>query len=396
MVSVQEALNVVLNAAVQRPIIKVDLAESEGMVLAEDVYADRDFPPFDRVCMDGICIHSDALKDGDTIFELKGMAAAGMPRMNFQGKGSAIEVMTGAILPEGYNIVIPFEEIDTVENEARLLRPDWKEGANIHKKGRDRKKGSLLIPKGTKIEAPEIGVIATVGLSTIAVYKAFNIAIVSTGDELVGIDEMPASYQIRTSNSIQLASVLKREGHTTRCFHINDDQKKLEQDLGRIMDEYDMLILSGGVSRGKLDFVPAVLESLQVEKLFHRVAQKPGKPFWFGTKGDTPVFAFPGNPVSSFLCLHKYALPFMHKCMTLPLSPQSYAVLEESVSFKKPLTYFPTVELFYKNGVLHANLKPGQGSGDLSNLMNNNAFVELDATLSEIGKGALLPVIRYR
>ena len=397
MVSVKEALDQVISAARLRPVISVPLEDIKGMTLAEDVFADRDFPPFDRVCMDGICIHADALKSGQTEFKLAGMAAAGMPQFEFQGRDKALEVMTGAILPKGYDIVIPVEEIKINEGSVHLNRTDWKSGVNIHSQGRDRKQGDLLIPSGKKIGAPEIGVMATVGISSVEVYKPFNIAIVSTGDELVSVEEQPAAYQIRTSNSVQLASVLKGKGHQVNCFHINDDQQVLEEKLGEILAKFDMLILSGGVSKGKLDFVPAALEQLHVEKIFHRVAQKPGKPFWFGMKDQSiPVFAFPGNPVSSFLCLHKYGLPYIETCMGQELAAVEYASLDEGFSFKKPLTYFPTVELYHKAGTLRARLKPGQGSGDLSNLMDNNAFVELDAEIIEVEKDTLLPVLRYR
>lgn len=397
MVSVKEALEQVISAVRLRPVISLLLEDSMGMVLAEDVFADRDFPPFDRVCMDGVCIHSDSLKSGQTEFHLAGMAAAGMPQIESQGRNKAIEVMTGAILPKGYDIVIPVEEIEINDDLVLLNRTDWKSGVNIHKQGRDRRQGDLLISSGKKIGAPEIGVMATVGLSSVKVYKPFNIAIVSTGDELVPIEQQPAAYQIRSSNSVQLASVLKAKGHQVDCFHINDDQQVLEEKLGEILSTFDMLILSGGVSKGKLDFVPAALEQLNVEKLFHRVAQKPGKPFWFGMKDECiPVFAFPGNPVSSFLCLHKYVLPYIKKSMGQELYAIEYASLDEHFSFKKPLTYFPTVELYHKEGTLRARLKPGQGSGDLSNLMENNAFIELDASINEVEKDTFLPVFRYR
>lgn len=386
-----------MEAASLRPIIEEALEASEGKIIAEDIYADRDFPPFDRVCMDGICIHSSAIDSGRDTFEISGMAAAGMPELSFQGSDKAIEVMTGAILPEGYDIVIPVEEIEIKDGQARLLKSDWKQGANIHRKGLDRKKADLLIRKGTLIQSPEVGVMATVGKSRVKIYKPFNIAIVSTGDELVAVNEKPEAYQIRTSNSIQLASVLNKKGHSVRCFHINDSMEQLELQLKQILEDFDMLILSGGVSRGKLDFVPAALENLNVEKLFHRVAQKPGKPFWFGLKnGLKPVFAFPGNPVSSFLCMHKYCLPFIEKAMGLEKPNSEFAVLESGFKFKKPLTYFPTVDLIQSNGILKAIFKPGQGSGDLSNLMDNKGFVELDAEIDQVDEGTLLPVIRYK
>ena len=397
MISVKDAFGKVMESAVERDIEYVKLEESSGRVLAEPIFADRDFPPFDRVCMDGICISSEALKKGQKTFELAGMASAGIPQKPFMGADKALEVMTGAILPEGYDIVVPYEEIETVEGKATLSKADWSTNANIHKRGIDRASGTQLLEKGRLIGAAEVGVLATVGKSEIAVYKSFSVAVVSTGDELVAVHEQPEAYQIRSSNSVQIATVLKAKGQDCSIYHINDDQEVLEKRLREILEKHDMLILSGGVSRGKLDYVPQTLEKLKVEKYFHRVAQKPGKPFWFGQSSQgVPVFAFPGNPVSAFLCLHKYCLPFIGRSMGQALPVVEYAELSETFSFKKTLTYFAAVGLRNENGKLIAHYNPGQGSGDLSNLMDNDAFIELSADQEVAEKGSLLPVLRYR
>ena len=397
MISVKEAFEKVMESVVERDIEYVKLEESSGRVLAETIFADRDFPPFDRVCMDGICISSEALKKGQRTFDLAGMASAGIPQKPFMGEDKALEVMTGAILPEGYDIVIPYEEIEIGDGKARLSKTNWSVNANIHKRGIDKASGVQLMEKGRIIGASEIGVLATVGKSDLAVYRSFSIAVVSTGDELVAVHERPEAYQIRSSNSIQLATVLRTKGQECSIYHINDNQETLENSLREILAKHDMLILSGGVSRGKLDYVPQTLEKLKVEKYFHRVAQKPGKPFWFGKSLEgVPVFAFPGNPVSAFLCLHKYCLPFISRSIGQTLATVEYAELSESFSFKKKLTYFAAVGLSNKNGKLMAHYNPGQGSGDLSNLMDNDAFIELSADQEGAEKGSLLPVLRYR
>lgn len=397
MISVAEAYKVVMGRAQARPIVEADLVHALGFVLAESIIADRDFPPFDRVCMDGICVHSVDLEAGKKSFEIKGAAFAGTPQVSFQGAGTAIEVMTGAILPDGYDVVIPVEAIEVNAGFATISDQNWPCGTNIQGQGVEEKKGNVLLDPGTVIGTAEIGVLATVGKQKVKVYKPFNIAVVSTGDELVPVDQVPQAFQIRGSNGIQLKSIFESIHQEVHLFHLNDEPKGLFDRIKDILQNHDMLILSGGVSKGKKDYLPQVLEQLGVKKHFHRVAQKPGKPFWFGESvSGKAVFAFPGNPVSTFLCAYKYAIPFIYKSMGQLEKPQESAVLSTDIHFKKSLTYFPTVQLTQVGANLTARFNPGKGSGDLAALLDNDAFIQFPAEVDTVQAGTVLPIIRYR
>ena len=185
-------------------------------------------------------------------------------------------------------------------------------------------------------------------------------------------------------------------------FHFNDDEAVITEGLNKILNEYELVILSGAVSEGKFDFVPKVLHNLGVEKLFHKVAQRPGKPFWFGVKqsnqshSQAMVFALPGNPVSTFLCAYRYVLPYVKSCLGLNTIPQECAVLSENVVFKPDLTYFLQVKLQNTEGVLWAIAIAGGGSGDLANLNNADGFLELPRGRDLFEKGEDFPLIRYR
>lgn len=397
MISVVEAYKVVLSRAQTRPIVEVDLVHALGFVLAESIIADRDFPPFDRVCMDGICVHSVDLEAGKKSFEIKGAAFAGTPQVQFQGAGTAIEVMTGAILPDGYDVVIPVEALEVDAGYATISDQQWPCGANIQGQGVEEQKGNVILDVGTVIGTAEIGVLATVGKQNVQVYQPFNIAVVSTGDELVSVDQIPQAFQIRGSNGIQLKSIFESIHQEVHLFHLNDEPKVLFDRLKDVIQNHDMLILSGGVSKGKKDYLPQVLEQLGVKKHFHRVAQKPGKPFWFGESiTGKAVFAFPGNPVSTFLCAYKYALPFIYKSMGQVEKPQESAVISTDIHFKKSLTYFPTVQLTQDGSNLTARFNPGKGSGDLAALLDNDAFIQFPAEVDTVKAGTVLPIIRYR
>ena len=397
MISTKEALKTVLNHTLKVDTQDFPLIETVGKVTTQSIIADRDFPPFDRVSMDGICVH---LERGDSLlpaYEIVGMATAGTPQQSFRGNHTAYEVMTGCIIPEGYNTVIPYEDLLIQEGVARL-----RDGAtckalqNVHLKGTDQRSGAVLISENSLISPAEIGVAASVGKSSLPCFSPMRFAVVSTGDELVELDQTPLDYQIRTSNSIQLVSALRLWGQQADRFHINDEFEPMKEKLELLLKQYDVLILSGGVSRGKKDFVPDCLDALGIEKKFHRVAQRPGKPFWFGSsKTGKVVFALPGNPVSTFLCLHKYVYPWIFKSYKISLK-EEWAVLGQSIEFVKPLTYFAQVSLRQENGKYIATPLLGKGSGDLVNLVSNDAFIELEASRTHFEKGELLPLIRFR
>jgi molybdopterin molybdotransferase len=398
MISVEKATQIVLESTSNFGDETVLLRQAPGRVLREDLVADRDFPPFDRVAMDGIAIRFEALKAGQRGFPVEGLQAAGTLQLKLQNLDGCLEVMTGAVLPQQADTVIRYEDVSINEAQATVAIEDVRPGQNIHRRGSDRLQETVIVPAGCVLSAAEIGVAATVGKTQLRVGRLPEVVILSTGDELVDVNETPLPHQIRKSNVHTLAAAISAWGQNTRLLHLQDDKTEISDKLAQSLATYDVLLMSGGVSAGKLDYVPGVLEELGVTKLFHKIAQRPGKPFWFGKADDgTPVFAFPGNPVSAFLCLHRYFFPWLRQSMgLLPFEP-AFARLAEDFSFKPNLTYFLQVKLHCAgNGQIWAEPRKGGGSGDLANLVDAGAFLELPAGRQHFAKGEAFPVFRYR
>lgn len=401
MISVEEALRIVLENQLPDQIIEVPLLEANGKVLAENIFADRDFPPFNRVAMDGIAINMSFLSvisEGDKLL-IENIQFAGEPQKTMSGNGNCMEVMTGAILPENTDTVIRYEDLDFTEIEGRKYAivniPLSEPGQNVHHQGVDKSAQSLLIQQGTKISPAEIAIMATVGKDYCKVKAAPAAAVISTGDELVDIHENPENHQIRRSNSYMLAAALSESGIKARLYHLNDDPEKLENRLRIILAENDVLILSGGVSAGKKDFVPQIMESLGVKKLFHKVSQKPGKPFWFGkSEYGKIVFALPGNPGSTFLCFYKYVKPFL---AGLKQETLKKAVLSDKIFFRQELTLFvPVTTRYNEEAALIATPLKNSGSGDLAVLLSCDGFLELPASEAIFEEGKSFNYINFK
>ena len=395
MISVAQALQTVLNSTQGFGVEEVPFLKSVGKVLKEDIVADRDFPPFNRVSMDGIAINHRFFEHGIIDFNVEGIQAAGAEQKTMTNDSNCMEVMTGAVLPINTDTVIRYEDVQIKNGIASINLKILELGKNIHSKGKDRIQGDLLIEKNTIISAAEIGVIATVGKATVKVAKTPKVIIVSTGDELVEVNENPLAHQIRRSNAFTLVSLLKKLGIKAKTSHIADDKEVLQQKIANYLKKYDVLIFSGAVSKGKFDFLPAVLAELKVEKLFHRITQRPGKPFWYGVKNNKPVFAFPGNPISTFVNCLAYFYPWYYKSVGIKVK-EEMAILGEDVSFKPSLTYFLQVKLENKFGHLVAFPITGNGSGDLASLIKTDAFIQLPNDRVEFKKGEVFPILKYR
>ncbi|MFY0652919.1 MAG: molybdopterin molybdotransferase MoeA [Cyclobacteriaceae bacterium] len=383
MISSNEAQDIVMSNTVDWGVEEVEVSDCVGRVLREGVVADRDFPPYNRVTMDGIAIKHSDFESGIREYKITHLQTAGARQHGLKGTGNAHEIMTGAVLSDGADIIVRYEDLTIEYNgEERLAKvnnegiPQWK---NVHKKGSDKRKGDLLISSGKKLMSSDVAVLATVGCEKVKVSRLPKVAIISTGDELVEVGKEPQNHQIRMSNSIMIQAKLNDLGVANERFHLMDDFDLLKEKIERIIEEFDVILMSGGVSKGKADYVPEVLDQLGVQKLFHKVAQRPGKPFWFGKFGEEKcVFALPGNPVSTFMCFVVYFLPWLHKSLRCIENSDHFAILNENVSFKPALTYF--MQVHCKSDVDGKNLaevKQGGGSGDLSNLVQSNGFLEM-------------------
>ena len=395
MISVEKALETVLNSTQDFGVEEIPFIKSVGRILKEDILADRDFPPFNRVSMDGITVDYSSFKNGQRSFKIEGIQAAGSKQITLNNSANCIEVMTGAVLPNKANTVIRYEDV-TIENGIATINVDAiNDGQNIHIKGKDGKVGDLLIKKNTKISAAEMGVLATVGKSFVKVAKHPKVMIVSTGDELVGVDEIPLEHQIRRSNVFTLVSLLEKLNIRSETAHITDDKPILKSKIKTFLEEYDVLLFSGAVSKGKFDFLPEVFNELGVEKLFHKITQRPGKPFFYGKTDKCNVFGFPGNPISTFVNCLAYFYPWYYKSVGIEVEEET-AILNADVTFKPNLTYFLQVKLNSRFGHLIATPITGNGSGDLASLVNTDAFIQLPNNITTFKKGEVFKIIRYR
>lgn len=395
MISVEEATSIINSNLLAPTLAKVALQNSVNRVLAEEIYADRDLPPFDRATMDGIAIPFGSMTERSS-FAIQGVQAAGEARQKLSTPFNAIEIMTGAMLPEGTDTVVPYEQIE-MANRIANLHPAAKinKGQNVHLQGSDVKKGQRILKRNVILSPAEIALLASVGKSEVTVFDFPTIAIVSTGNELVDIDATPLPYQIRKSNGYALQASLKQMNYESELFHLPDDKTILERELLHILDKHTIVILSGGVSKGKFDFVPQVLENLGVKKQFHQVAQKPGKPFWFGTANSKFIFGLPGNPVSTYLSFYRYIQPWLMKSIGIDLQMEK-AILTNDYAFQPLLTYFLQVKVKNENGQLVAYPNTGGGSGDFANLVEVDGFLELPRERSEFKKGEVFNLIRFR
>jgi molybdopterin molybdotransferase len=373
------------------------LAAAHGRVLRSEVCADRDLPPFNRVTMDGYALRAASVAAGTTTFRVERLQAAGMRAFKLGvGLDACIEVMTGAVVPAGADCVVPYEETRregsavTITGSAGQLRS----GHAIHQRGSDHRAGEVLMRPGTRLTGREIAVAAACGCAVLTVSQRPKIAVVATGDELVEVESAVAAHQIRRSNDYALCAALVLAGYPNVArFHLHDVRHEIEHLIWHILAEYDVVVITGGVSKGKFDFLPRELDRQGVKEIFHGVAQKPGKPLWFGrTPRDTPVFALPGNPVSACTCLHRYVLPALAHASGMPAALPRLVILAAPVLFKPKLAYLLPVRLSSgSGGELLATPDPSNSSGDFAGLVGTDGFVELPAEPDEFPAGTSAP-----
>ncbi len=405
MITVAEAEHIILSQAKDYGLEQLSFQDAQGRVLAENILADRDFPPFNRVTMDGIAIRFADYAAGCRKFQIVATQAAGdapptelpIPHSAFRIPHSALEIMTGAALSSAVDTVIPYEHLQMVDGVARVGDTPVKPGQNVHTQGRDRRRGEVVMPAGQLLGPTQLSVAASVGRSTLVVKKLPRVVIVSSGDELVDVDQAPLPYQIRRSNNYVIQAVLRHYGLQAEMQHLPDDPEVIRREVALLQLYFDVILLSGGVSMGKFDYIPQALEATGVQMLFHKVRQRPGKPFWFGVFGEKGVvFALPGNPVSTFLCLHRYVLPWLERSLGFPPAPPRFAMLEKSIRFEAPLVYFMQVKLKQdEQARVWAEPLEGGGSGDFANLLAADAFLELPQEQTDFAAGEVFRVLPF-
>jgi molybdopterin molybdotransferase len=359
----------------------VEIAHSAGRILRQDIAAERDLPPFDRVMMDGIAIRHGRCLEGRRAFAIEGTLAAGAEPVALGSAEGCVEVMTGAVMPAGADCVIPVERI-SVTDAVAAVEPGYEPEAGqfIHGKGTDHRAGATLLQAGTRLGGPEAAVAAAAGLASVRVSRRPEIGVVSVGDELVDPGAPVLPHQVRRSNDYAIESAIcgRRAGTVTRIC-VDDDRERMINLIGTRLEASDVLVLSGGVSMGRFDYVPDVLQSLRIELVFHKVSQRPGRPMWFGRSPEgKPVFALPGNPVSASICLSRYVLPAVEHAMGLADPDDRRVVLDREIRFRPDLTLFVPVTLASgPDGTLHGTPAMPNTSGDFASLAGTDGFLEL-------------------
>jgi molybdopterin molybdotransferase len=399
MISPSQAEHLIEQQLTCLPIESLPLVQCVGAVLRENIYAERDHPPFDRVSMDGIAIDSTALAAGRREFLIQGVQAAGETPLDLSSAQHAIEIMTGAVLPKGCDAVIPAEQI-RIENGRATLSEGVRatSRANVHSRGSDCLQGTALLHAGIRLGAPEIAIAAGAGMARIRVSAEPTISVISTGNELIEPGDPIEPHQIRRSNVYGIVAALRRRGFQRIADdHLPDDLDTLRRRLRVQLDTHDVVILSGGVSMGKFDLVPQALADLGVREIFHKVSQRPGKPMWFGiAPSGTAVFALPGNPVSTLVCLARYVIPGLYTAMGESTRVVEKIALAESVTVTPALTYFMPVAISIDEwGRPWAAPRPTNGSGDYAALSATDGFVELPPGPNEYPKGFVTRVYRW-
>lgn len=406
MISVAEAERLILDSLAPLPSEVCKLDRSDGRFLREAITADRESPPFDRATMDGIAIRFSDWESGERSFAVSGIQAAGQPSLDLPEPGACIEIMTGAPVPEGLDCVIRSEDV-LMDEERATVREGVQLGRSvaIHGRGSDFEAGRELVAPGCRLTGREIAVAASVGKEELQVSRSPKIVVVTTGDELVEVDDEPKPHQIRRSNDRALAAALRAAGFgEIERVHLPDEPELMRWQLEAFLSSADAIVLTGGVSKGRFDHLPKLWEELGVPAILHGVSQRPGKPMWYGNHrrpGDflhpdeeslVPVFSLPGNPVSCFICLHRFVIPALRVMSGASLRPARQVVLDREVSFAPPLTWFlPVVRGDDADGVTRVSPNPFNTSGDFASLIGTDGFVELEAERCEFPAGSVVP-----
>ena len=381
------------------PIESLPLAQCAGAVLRENVYAERDQPPYDRVAMDGVALDSQAVSAGTRFFRIQATQAAGDAPLALNAPEDCIEVMIGAVLPSVCDSVVPVERLVLDRGQAELtvdvrVEP-WQ---NVHRRGSDTRQGALLLRAGQRLRAPEIAIAASAGMARIRVASQPMLAVISTGNELVEPGEPVLAHQVRRSNAYAIVGALREHGfQRVADDHIPDDVGELRERLRFHLETHDVLVLSGGVSMGRFDLVPQVLGELGVRTIFHKVAQRPGKPLWFGVApSGAAVFGLPGNPVSTLVCLARYVLPALRGSLGQSPDRVERMALSAPITVTPALTQFIPVRLEQDDwGRDWAVPAPTNGSGDFTSLAGTEGFVELPPGPNTYAKGFVTRLYRW-
>ena len=399
--TVQSARDVVLQhcqrIAGKQPVERVALLESLGRVLAEAVSLDSDQPPFARSMRDGFALRTEDVQSAPVVLRCIGEVRAGEMRATFLRNGEAIQVMTGAPVPEGANAVVMVENTDhRSDGQVQVLKP-VKAGENIAPKGSERRAGDTVLRAGRRISTLEASVLATTGKAEVLVYRRPVVAILATGDELVAVEEVPKAGQIRNSNSFSLYGQVLKSGVIPLILETaKDNLPDLRRQIQRGL-ESDVLLVSGGVSMGKYDLVEPVFEELGVTVHFESVSMRPGKPTVFATWKDRWLFGLPGNPLSTFVAFELFVRPVLRALQGLPAAdlPVVRGQLQTDVVERSGRSAFLPAYVSSGSGMLEILPVTWKGSADVFGAVESNALLIVPAQASSLTRGETVEALLF-
>lgn len=385
MLTIEEAIAKIQSTVQPMTVVSITLNEARGLLLQNDALADCDSPPFDKSMMDGFAIrHTDIENGVNNLNVIETVVAGQVPKCKVE-KATAIQIMTGAKIPEGTEAVVPIEQTEFDEAEMRVVinTTDIRPQQHIIRKGENTSTGDVVVESGRALEAAQLGALAEFGHANVDVFRRPRVAVLPTGDELVPVSEKPGPGKIRNSNESMLVAQIERAGAIPVPLGIAKDNPEKLRALIQKGLECDVLLLSGGVSAGKLDLVPSELDKAGVEQVFHKVKLKPGKPLWFGERPLTPqspqvtVFGLPGNPVSSMVCFEIFVRMALRQMMgfenAMPTSMK--ATLKSDYHLRGDRPVFHPATCSWDSGNVEVELIRWKGSSDLRSTVDANCTV---------------------
>jgi molybdopterin molybdotransferase len=372
------------------------LSDAFGRVLAQEIRADRDYPPFDRAARDGFAVRSADCQKAGASLRIVGEVAAGAGFAGRVGAGECVQIMTGAPVPEGADAVVMIEQTRAgVGGDQVVIEKTATAGMNFVPRGSESRKGDVLLKASARIGAAEASIAAQVGCTHLMVYRKPRVAILSTGNEVVEVDAQPGAHEIRNSNSFSLAAQTGFAGaEAVSLGNAPDRSEEIHASILRGLQE-DALIISGGVSAGKYDLVEPVLRELGAEFFFDSVEIRPGRPAVFAICRKKPVLGLPGNPVSTmvtFELLVTPALDILGGAEPRPL-PLLKAKLKSAVEQRAALTHFLPARIEWSGGEASVSALQWQGSGDVVTVARGNCFLVVPQNKLKLSAGELVDVL---
>jgi len=358
-------------SSLPRKTVRLPLHEARGNILAQDVQADRDYPPYDRVMMDGICLSSQSL---GAQLRIAGTIHAGIPAERELSIGEVWRINTGAALPADCDLVIPVEALE-ISGDQVFIAEDFQPQPYqfVHRLGSDTQKGQVILPSGSHLNSAALSIAASVGSLELTVYQPPSVYVLTTGQEAISPEKLPNQFQIRRSHPTALSNALASLGiHNVTLHHLADDYEQMKAALQSALTHADCILTCGAISKGTSDYLGNLFRELIGEPTYHGISQRPGKPMAFWAHSPL-VFALPGNAISTLVTFHRYVAPALQSMMGRPPTPpQTIEVSHDLPDFH--LTRFLPVQRVSQH---QATLLSPQNSGDFSQLAGSDGFVEI-------------------